>query len=561
MQRDSSCAFDSRSAEPRRERELSKSGRSRSTSVTVALLVSRLLGFVRARAVAHFGGSTIAADLVAYVLRGGNQLQVLLGEQALSASFIPLYSRFLGDGRDEDARRFAGASLGLLTVASALGVALGVVFAPWLVAISYPGHLTEPETVDLIVRGVRYVFPMAGVLVVSAWCLAVLTSHHRFFLPYAAPALWNLSTIGVLVIAMRGRQGEEDPTRLVLAVCAGALLGGLAQLGVQLPTTLKVLGGLRLSLSRRVEGIDDALRRFVPAVLARGSGSLSGWLDFVLASFLATGAAATLERAQRLYLLPIALFATAVAVVELPELSRLGDDERRELLGQRLAAAFRRASFLVVPTMVGFLLFGVSLVGAVYQSGRFGRADALLVAVVLATYSVGLVPASASRLLQNGFFVWGDTKTPAVLGFLRVALAGLIGGGTMLLFDRISVAQLNPELQGGGGLFLGAVGLALGSACGSWFEMLWLARRLKSRHGGAPLPWSFVVRCVLRAACLGIPIAWLTRGLNWHPALVAALTVGIYALGYLGWSSLRGVPEAQQWLGRFSRLSSRLRGS
>lgn len=510
---------------------------------------------------AHFGGSTIAADAVAAVLRGGNQLQNLLGEQALSASFIPIYSRFLGDGRDEDARRFAGASLGLLTVAASIGVALGVALAPLLVAVSYPGYRTDPETFDLIVRGVRYVFPMAGVLVVSAWCLAVLTSHHCFFLPYAAPALWNVSTIGVLVLAMQGRDPDEDPTRLVLSVCLGALLGALAQLGVQLPSTLRVLGGLRLSVSRRVEGVDSALKRFVPAMLGRGSGALSSWLDFVLASHLAVGALATLERAQRLYLLPIALFATAVAVVELPELSRLGDGERRELLGQRLGAAFRRATFLVVPTMVGFMLFGVSLVGAVYQSGLFRRADAVLVAAVLATYSLGLVPASASRLLQNGFFVWGDTKTPAVLGFLRVVLAGSIGGATMLLFDRIRVEQLVPGLPGGGELFLGAVGLALGSALGSWVEMLWLERRLRSRHGASSLPWSFVGLCVARALVFALPIAWWTRGLTWHPALVAALTVAFYAASYLGWSAWRGVPEAQQWLGRFGRLSSRFRGS
>lgn len=529
------------------------SGGSRSTRVVAALLTSRVLGFVRARAVAHFAGSTIGADIVSAVLRGGNQLQNLLGEQALSASFIPIYSRFLGDGRDEEARRFAGASLGLLTVAAALAVAFGVLAAPLLVTVSYPGYRNDPETFDLVVRGVRYVFPMAGVLVVSAWCLAVLTSHHRFFLPYAAPALWNLTTIAVLVASMQGHDAQDGPTRLVLAVCLGAVLGAVAQLAVQLPTTLKVLGGLRLSLSRRVEGVRDALRRFVPAMLGRGSGVLSGWLDYFLASFLAAGGLASLERAQRLYLLPIALFATAVAVVELPELSRLADDERQKLLGDRLSSAFRRATFLVVPTMVGFLLFGVALVGAVYQSGRFGRADAVLVAAVLACYSLGLVPASASRLLQNGFFVHGDTKTPAIFGFVRVALAGGFGASTMLFFDAVPVERLVSGLPRGEELFLGAAGLALGSALGAWVEMLWLSRRLRSRYGAEALPWSFVSVCGLRALAFGLPIAWLAGGLGWHPVILTALTVGAFAASYLAWSAWRGVPEARQWLGGVSR--------
>ena len=264
------------------------------------------MGFVRAKAVAHYAGSSQAADVIAAVLRGGNQIQNLLGEQALSASFIPIYSRMLEDGETRDARRFAGAALALLLVTASVCVLAGVLLAPWLILVSFPGFRGDPELFELAVRGVRYVLPMAGVLVVSAWCLAILNSHRRFFLPYIAPVLWNVAIVGALVWSMRGADlgGEVgDPTPLVLTVCIGALVGSGLQLLVQLPLVLRLLGGLRLSLSRRVVGIREATRRFGPAMLGRGAVQLSAWADYLLASFLAEGALASLERAQRLYLL------------------------------------------------------------------------------------------------------------------------------------------------------------------------------------------------------------------------------------------------------------------
>ncbi len=522
------------------------------------------MGFVRLRVLAHYTGSLVTADIVAGVLRGGNQLQNLLGEQALSASFVPLYSRMVEEGKTEDARRFAGAALGLLTFLASCGVLLGVALAPVLVSVSFPGFLlADPEAYRLAVAGVRYVFPMAGVLVVSAWCLAILNSHRRFLLPYLAPVTWNLAIIAVLVASLGlgvARSEVVDPRPVVLAVCWGALLGSVLQLGVQLPTTLRLLGGVRLSLSRRVTGIAEAVSRFGPAVLGRGSVQLSAWADYALASFLASGAMASLERAQRLYLLPIALFATAVAVVELTELSRESDPAREDAMGERLRLASRRSSFLLAPTVVGYLAFGLPLVGAIFETGRFGRADAWLVYLVLGAYALGMLPAAASRLVQNGFFVFGDTRTPARLAFVKVGTAIALGAGAMLLLDRVSVQALAPTTAGSDGLFLGAVGLALGSAVANWLETLWLGRALRTRHGVRSVEWRAVSGHVVRAALSAAPwlAAWTVLRGQVPPFVEAAVLVPGFAATYLLGSVALRVPDARDaWQAVRRRLGGR----
>ncbi|MGD2116160.1 MAG: lipid II flippase MurJ, partial [Acidobacteriota bacterium] len=177
-------------------------GGGRSVIVAGGILASRVFGFLRQRAIAHFFGTSPHADVFVFALRAPNILQNLLGEGTLSASFIPVYSRMLEEGREEEAGRFAGAIFGLL-LALAGGLALlGVLFAEPIVAVLAAGFLGDSGAVDrypLAVTAVRITFPMVGVLVLHAWALGILNSHRRFFLPYVAPVLWNGAIIAALV--------------------------------------------------------------------------------------------------------------------------------------------------------------------------------------------------------------------------------------------------------------------------------------------------------------------------------------------------------------------------
>src|SRR5690606_4927649 len=174
-------------------------------------------------------GTGLHADVFSAGLRMPNLLQNLLGEGTLSASFIPVYSELLGRGRVEEAGRVAGAVFALLLAIAAAVSLIGIALAPVLVSVLTPGF--EGERRALMISVTRIIFPMTGVLVLSAWALGILNSHRRFFLPYFAPVLWNAAIIGALVAF--GSRLELDA--LLMAAAWGALLGGLLQFGVQLP--------------------------------------------------------------------------------------------------------------------------------------------------------------------------------------------------------------------------------------------------------------------------------------------------------------------------------------
>src|SRR5690606_34136005 len=303
--------------------------------VAAGIFLSRVMGLVRERAVSFFFGLGPHADVLRVALKTPNFLQNLLGEGTISAAFIPIYSRFLAEGRPEAAGRFAGAVFGLLLAVTAGVVGLGVLLARPLLTVLLPGWLNDDALVaagalpmdrfELAVATVRYTFPMAGVLVLFAWGLGVLNSHRRFFLPYVAPVVWNAAIVGALVLA--GFLYFDDPlavgamevvpvgpsNRLLFAALVGALAGGVLQFAVLLPGVVRELRGFRLSFSMEVEGVRPSLRAFVPVVLGRGAYQLSGYLDTFLAGFLAAGAIAAQSTALMLYLLPISLFGMSVA--------------------------------------------------------------------------------------------------------------------------------------------------------------------------------------------------------------------------------------------------------
>ena len=518
--------------------------------VGLGILASRLAGFVRDRTIGHFFGLGPHADVFRTALRGPNLLQNLLGEGSISASFIPVYTRLLREGRADEARRFAGAAFGLLgAVAAALSLAGALLARPIvaLLAAGFVGDAAAGAPVDrfeLTVRCVRWIFPMTGLLVLSAWALGVLNSHRRFFLSYFAPVLWNLAIVAALFWQGYARHGDDDT--VLIGACVGALVGGGLQFAVQLPLVFRLLGGLRPSLSTKPAGVREALRAFGPVVAARGAVQFAAYLDTFLASFLAYGAVGALGNALTLYLLPTALFSASFAAAELPELA--SEAELADALRARLDRALQQVAFFNVPTAVAYLGFGFLIVGAVFRTGDFRVSESWLVYFALAGLTVGLLAGAFSRLLQNAFYAMGDTVTPARTAVLRVALSAVLGGGAMLALDRVA---LGADLHLGdptGRLRLGAVGLALGTGVAAWFEMWTLRRRLASRLQYFALPWMPVGKMTAAALLAALPAAGVWAALPpLHPLVVAAVVLPVLGVGYVILASAWGVAEAARW--------------
>ena len=282
--------------------------------VAAGILGSRIAGLIRLRAFAHFFGlQSDAADAFNAAFRIPNLLQNLFGEGALSASFIPVYARLVASGDREGARRVAGAVGALLGLTVALLVLAGVLAAPFLTAVIAPGFTGEKHALTTAL--VRILFPGAGLLALSAWCLGILNSHDRFLLSYAAPVVWNGAMIGTLLVF--GPTSEAADLAILLAW--GSAAGSALQLLIQVPSVLALVSGLRLRLDLASSHVRAVVRAFVPAFVGRGVVQLSAFVDTLIATLLPTGAVTGLANAQLLYTLPVSLFGLSVAAAELPE--------------------------------------------------------------------------------------------------------------------------------------------------------------------------------------------------------------------------------------------------
>ena len=509
--------------------------RSGAVAVAAGILLSRLAGFVRQRAIAHYLGLSSAADAYSAALRIPNVLQNLLGEGVLSASFIPVYARLLAEGRATDAARVARAIGTLLALVASAIALVGLAAAPILVDVIVPGfHAAERA---LAIHLVQIMFPGVALLVMSAWCLGVLNSHRKFFLSYVSPVLWNAALITVAILAGRRYAGHDDDIATWLVW--GAVIGSAAQFLVQLPTVIALLRGLRPSFALRDPGVRQTLRAFGPVVLGRGSVQISGYIDTLLASYLGQGIIAAMMNAQMLYMLPISLFGMAVSAAELPEMSSAtGDDaSRSEHLQNRLRPALRRVVFLVVPSAVAFVAIGGSIVALLFQTGRLKAADTEVVWIVLAGSALGLSAGTQGRLLGSAFYALRDQKSPLYAALVRVAFTGVLGWAFALpIRDWLGYSAA-----------WGAFGLTASAGFAAWIEFLLLRRWLDAKIGKVPIPVRLGFGALAAAAVAGA-LGWAAsramQSITTHTWPVSLAAIAVFGVTYLGIMSVAKVPEA-----------------
>jgi len=544
--------------------------------VAAGILASRVLGLVREKVIAYYFGLGEHYDVYQLLMKGANLLNNLLGEGTLSASFIPIYSRMLEEGREREAGRFAGAILGLLISIAAVVTLAGVALAQWVVIlIGGYGFLDDAAEVAagtlavdryaLAVELFKFALPMAAFLMLSAWALGVLNSHRRFFLPYVAPTLMNIVTVIALVWAAMVQFdqpfgiGALDVVpvpalnTLLKAAVIGTLIGGFSQFAIQLPLVLKLSKGLRLSVSTKVKGVREAANAFGPVVAGRGVAQVSSYVDTWLATLAAAGTLGALRPALVLYILPISLFGMSVAASELPELSRISASRLQEFLN-RVERSTRQVLYLVVPTVVGYLCFGLLIVRTLFGGGSFNLQDAWLVYLILGGYTLGLGATAVSRLLQNSFYALSDTKTPAKIAVLRVVTSGILGASLMFWLDGTTVPEAIGVAAEGRPLTLAAVGLAVGTSVGAWAELLALRVALGRKTDGFSLPAGRVAQMLGLASLAAIPASLLWVVLPDLPvAIVTGLVLAVYGGTYLGLGHVFGFSEGEAWIGRFLR--------
>jgi putative peptidoglycan lipid II flippase len=325
-----------------------------------------------------------------------------------------------------------------------------------------------------------------------------------------------------------------------------SVVGAVLQFLVQLPTVLRLIPGLRLSLDYTRGNVRKVLSNFTPVFFSRGIVQVSAYVDQLLASLLPQGMVALLGYAVTIYTLPVSLFGMAISAAELPEMSSaLGSEsEVATMLRGRLDAGLRRIAFFVIPSAAAFLALGDVIARALFQSGRFTGTDTLFTWGVLAGSAVGLLASTLGRLYSSTYYALHDTRTPLRFAIVRVALT--TGLGYLFAIPLPHFIGIDARW--------GAAGLTASAGIAGWIEFLLLRSRLNRRIGRTGLAPRYVVLLWLSAAvAAGIGILVRHELAAAHRFVLATAVLGAFALVYGALTVAVGIPEARALLARASR--------
>ena len=488
------------------------------STVSLLTLVSRVTGLVRDLLMASAFGVSGLTDAFNVAFRIPNLLRRLFGEGAFSQAFVPVLATRKAQDGEEATRKLIDAVATALTWALVLTCVLGVAGAPVLVWALASG--LDPKSFDAAVLMTRWMFPYIACMSLVAFSAGILNTWRHFAIPAATPVLLNVAMIGA---AWWGapwfeRLGIEP----IYAMAAGVMLGGLLQLGVQIPA-LRRRGLLpRISLAwGRVRaawadpGVRQVLTLMLPALLGVGVAQLSLLINTQIASHLAAGSVTWIWYADRLMEFPTALLGVALGVVLTPQLTaaRASGDHAR--YSQMLDWGLRLVVLLALPCAAALLTFATPLLAGLFHHGRFSADDVQRSALALAMYGIGLVGLVAIKVLAPGYYASLDIRTP-----VRIAVAVLV---ITQVFNVIFVP------------FLQHAALTLSIGLGALLNAVWLLVGLIRRGSYQPQQgWGLYGARVLGATLLmSAFLAWAARYFDWlsTPALPRA---GLLALSILG---------------------------
>src|SRR5215813_3543231 len=387
--------------------------------VGLAVLVSRVLGLAREQIFAALFGGGRVMDAFTIAFRIPNLLRDLFAEGALSTAFVTVFARTatLQDGAA--AWRLANKVATLTVVTLSVITIVGIVAAPWLVALLAPGF--DPGKAALTVTLTRIMWPFILLVSLAALVMGMLNARNVFGMPAMASSFFNLGSI-VAGVALGHWLDPHFGPRAILGLAIGTLIGGGLQLLVQLPTLAREGYRFHLDLRWRDPGVSAILRLMGPSVVAASTTQVNVLVNSVFASELGDGPTFWLTVAFRLMQLPLGVFGVALGTVALPLLARMAATGNRSAFRSELARGMRLAFLMTIPASVGLVVLADPIISVLYQHGLFGARETAESAGALRYYALGLCGYAALKVLVNAFYALDRRKTPMVVGFIAVLL-------------------------------------------------------------------------------------------------------------------------------------------
>ena len=462
---------------------------------TGATLMSRLLGYFRDTMVAAYFGAGPAADAFYTAFRISNLFRRLLGEGALSASFVPVFTEYTEKRSREETQRFLNTIFTTLLVILSVITIVGVIFAPQLTRLIARGFDPSSERFALTVTLTRYMFPFMLFICLAALITGVLNAFQSFFLPALAPACLSVAEmlyIGFLSIAhIRGQNA-------IVGLAVSVTVGGFSQFFVHVPALLERNYTLALRWDPMHEGVRRVGQLILPATVGVAADQLNAFVDTMMATFLSVGSVTALYYSNRVMQLPLALFGIALSQVALPTMSASVARGATQEVKDTLNFALRLTLFMILPATTGLVILGHPIVQVLFQYGKFSNEASALTTWALAAFSIGLFAYAAVKILAAAFYAYQTTRIPVMIASSCVALNIVLNISTLVARRKLSL--LHPEwaelLNGRAGV----AGLALATSIASWVNatalFILLRRRLGVLGGGR------ILRTILKS-CVG----------------------------------------------------------
>ena len=472
------------------------------STVSLFTLVSRITGLVRELLIASTFGASAMTDAFNVAFRIPNLFRRLFAEGAFSQAFVPVLAASKAQNGEEATKLLIDRVATLLTWALLLTCVLGVAGAPVLVWAMASGLKQEPRGFEAAVFMTRWMFPYIGFMSLVALSSGVLNTWRRFAVPAATPVLLNVSMIAAAWLgAPWFKTHGIEP---VYALGGGVILGGILQLGVQIPALLRL--GLLPKIAfnwtaMKAAWADPATKNIaklmLPALLGVSVAQISLLINTQIASHLTPGSVSWLTYADRLMEFPTAMLGVAIGVVLTPQLAAANAASDAAKYSAMLDWGLRIVVLLTVPCAVALLTFAQPLVATLYHYGAFTDRDVQQTTTALMGYGAGLLGLVAIKVLAPGFYARQDIKTP-----VRIAVV-------VLVITQLLNLALVPFFQ--------HAGLALAIGIGALINALWLLLGLTQRGSYKPGPgWVvFSLQVMGASALLAAFLLWAADSVSW----------------------------------------------
>ena len=418
----------------------------------LATITSRILGLARDQVVAFYFGAGDANDAFRVASRLPNLVRDLFAEGAMSAAFVPTFTRQLTLQGRERSWQLASSVINALLLVTGGIVVLGIVFAEPLVRLFASEFSEVPGKIELTIYLTRIIFPFLTLVAVAAVLMGMLNSLGHFFVPALSPAMFNVAVIvmSLALIPFSSSLGVQPITIVAIAT----LVGGLGQLLIQWPPLRREGFRYRFVLDFRDEGLHRVLLLMGPGTIGMAATQINVFVNTVLATGEGTGAVSWLDFAFRLMYLPIGLFGVSIATAATPAISRMVAEQDFARIRATLAGALGLMFFLNLPATIGLIVLARPIVEVIFEHGSFTAADTVATAAALQLYAIGLVGYSVVRIISPTFYALGRSRIPVIVSagsvivnvILNVALVRVLGYRGLALGTSIT-AIINASVQ------------------------------------------------------------------------------------------------------------------